>query len=160
MNADTSQSAAERAIAEEQAFVDKAYSLLDQHMADYNERLSAVRAQKGQESAGELSERDSFAAHYEDAIMRLRGVENRLVLGRIDTDEGITHHIGRIGLTDARQEPVLLDWRAPGASAFYRATPTHRHGVILRRHIATRLRTVTGVEDELLDMSVDRKSVV
>lgn len=153
MTADTSLSPIERAIAEEQVFVDRAYNLLDQHIADYNERLRAVRAQKGQESAGELSERDSFAAHYEDAIMRLRGVENRLVLGRIDTDENITHHIGRIGLTDAHQEPVLLDWRAPGASAFYRATPAHRHGVIVRRHIATRLRKVTGVEDELLDTS-------
>ena len=52
MNTDTSPSAVERAIAEEQVFVDRAYSLLDQHIADYNERLSAVRAQKGQESAG------------------------------------------------------------------------------------------------------------
>lgn len=153
MNTDTSRSASERAIAQEQVFVDQAYSLLDQLMDDYNRRLDTVRAQKGQESAGELSERDSFAAHYEDAIMRLRGVENRLVLGRIDMDAGTRHHIGRIGLTDPHQEPFLLDWRAPQASAFYRATPTHRHGVIMRRHIATRLRKVTGVEDELLDAS-------
>lgn len=153
METDTSLTAAERAIAHEQVFVDRAYSLLDQRINDYTERLGAVRAQKGQESAGELSERDSFAAHYEDAIMRLRGVENRLVLGRIDMDGGTSHHIGRIGLTDTNQEPVLLDWRAPGASAFYRATPAQRHGVIVRRHIATRLRKVTGVEDELLDTS-------
>lgn len=153
MDTNTLANAVERAIAEEQVFVDRAYSLLDQRMNDYTERLRAVRAQKGQESAGELSERDSFAAHYEDAIMRLRGVENRLVVGRIDTDKGQTHHIGRIGLTDTHQNPVLLDWRAPGASAFYRATPAHRHGVVLRRHIATRLRKVTGVEDELLDAS-------
>ena len=146
-------SALDRAIASEQMFVDRAYRLLDAQTDAYRARLAGVRAQKGLESPGELSERDSFAAHYEDALARLRNVEHRLVLGRLDEVDGTTRHIGRIGLADENQEIALLDWRAPQAIPFYQATAAHPQGIALRRHIATRLRKVTGVEDELLDAS-------
>lgn len=148
----TEQSPRQRAIGEEQSFVDTAYAALDQQRDTYQERLDRVRAQTGQESAGEMSERDSFATHYEDNLIRLRNVENRLVLGRLDyTDERAPEHIGRIGLKNDAQEIILLDWRAPQSEPFYRATAANPGGVRRRRHIQTRLRTVTGVEDELLD---------
>lgn len=148
-----SETALARAIAAEQEFVDLAYGLLDAQSTAYRERLHAVRTMTGLESPGELTERDSFAAHYEDALSRLAHVENRLVLGRLDTTDGETRHIGRIGLAHDNQDIALLDWRAPQAVPFYQATAAHPGGVALRRHIATRLRKVTGVEDELLDVS-------
>lgn len=146
-------SAREDAIREEQLFVDTAYRALDRQREAYAQRLAAVRSQSGQESAGEMTERDSFATHYEDNLTRLRRVENRLVLGRLDTREGETDHIGRIGLKDEAGDILLLDWRAPQSEPFYRATAAHPGKVRRRRHIQTRLRTVTGVEDELLDSS-------
>lgn len=145
------QSPRERAIAHEQEFVDHAYEALDRQRASYAERLSSVRQQGGQESAGELTERDSFASHYEDNLIRLRNVENRLVLGRLDLEDSHVEHIGRIGLKDESGEILLLDWRAPQAEPFYRATAAKPGGVVRRRHIQTRFREVTGVEDELLD---------
>lgn len=147
----TESSPRERAIAQEQDYVDHAYHALDSQRAAYADRLSTVRSQTGQESAGELSERDSFASHYEDNLTRLRNVENRLVLGRLDFEDGTNEHIGRISLKNSDREIILLDWRAPQAEAFYQATAAHPGDVVRRRHIQTRFREVTGIEDELLD---------
>ena len=144
-------SARSRAIADEQQFVDTAYAALDRQREGYTRRLRDVRTQQDRESPGALSERDSFATHYEDNLIRLRNVENRLVLGRLDFADGVHEHIGRIGLKNERQDIILLDWRAPQAEAFYQATAANPGDVVRRRHIQTRFRQVTGVEDELLD---------
>ena len=63
-----------------------------------------------------------------------------------------TLYIGRIGLRDDEHEPRLIDWRAPAAHPFYAATPKDPNGLIRRRHIYTRRRTVTGVDDEVFDL--------
>ena len=64
----------------------------------------------------------------------------------------VTLYIGRIGLRDDEHEPRLIDWRAPAAHPFYAATPKDPVGLIRRRHIYTRDRTVTGVDDEVFDL--------
>src|SRR5580700_8533153 len=74
-----------------------------------------------------------------------------------------TLYIGRIGLRDDELEPRLIDWRAPAAHPFYAATPMDPNGLIRRRHIYTRNRTVTGVDDEVFDLDrlsePDRKTL-
>jgi DNA helicase IV len=74
-----------------------------------------------------------------------------------------TLYIGRIGLRDDEHEPRLIDWRAPAAHPFYAATPKDPNGLIRRRHIYTRNRTVTGVDDEVFDLDrlsePDRRSL-
>ena len=67
-------------------------------------------------------------------------------------DPAATLYIGRIGLRDEAHEPRLIDWRAPAAHPFYAATPMDPNGLIRRRHIYTRNRTVTGVDDEVFDL--------
>lgn len=143
-------SAGEKAIAEEQRFVSEAYEALDAQRSYYEAQLSKIRAQGGRGTPGQVSERDSFATHYEDNLLRLRNVENRLVLGRLDHTDGHTNHIGRMTLRDADQQIILTDWRAPQSEPFYQATAAQPGTVVRRRHIQTRFRDVTGVEDELL----------
>ncbi|QOR48424.1 AAA family ATPase [Trueperella pecoris] len=142
--------AIERAIAEEQAFVDLAYTALDRQHDYYRDQLTRVRAQGGRGTPGAVSERDSFASHYEDNLLRLRNVENRLVMGRLDHEDETVTHIGRMTLRDEDQNILLTDWRAPQSEPFYQATAAHPKDIVRRRHIQTRLREVTGVEDELL----------
>jgi DNA helicase IV len=84
--------------------------------------------------------------------------------GRPGDDGGpATLYIGRIGLRDDEHEPKLIDWRAPAAHPFYAATPKDPNGLIRRRHIYTRDRTVTGVDDEVFDLDrlsePDRRSL-
>lgn len=146
-------SAIERAIAEEQGFVDVAYAALDREREYYRGQLARVRAQGGRGTPGAVSERDSFASHYEDNLLRLRNVENRLVMGRLDHNDGAMTHIGRMTLRDEGRHIVLTDWRAPQSEPFYQATAAQPGTVVRRRHIQTRMREVTSVEDELLDQA-------
>src|SRR5690606_33691184 len=52
---------------------------------------------------------------------------------------------------DEEHEPLVLDWRAPAASSFYRATPVEPLGVVRRRVLRGRGERVVGIEDDLLD---------
>ncbi|GAA3864609.1 HelD family protein [Streptomyces sedi] len=61
-----------------------------------------------------------------------------------------TLHIGRLGVLDADYVPLVIDWRAPAAAPFYRATPLRPGRVVRRRVIRSRGRRVLGVEDDLL----------
>ncbi|UJP38753.1 AAA family ATPase [Cellulomonas palmilytica] len=141
-------------IALEQRQVDVVYGRLDELRAQTRARLAAVRREGPSGSPQNRSERDAFATLYEDRVAQLEAVEERLVFGRLDLDDDSTRYVGRIGLTDPEQTPLLTDWRAPAARAFYRATAAHPDGVRRRRHVVTRGRTVTGVEDEVLDLDL------
>ena len=83
--------------------------------------------------------------------------ESSLVFGRLDWSEdhapggvpgGDQLYVGRVAVWDDDQEPVTIDWRAPAAEAFYRATGSDPMGLSRRRHFVTRGRELLGVEDE------------
>lgn len=137
---------------EEQAAVDRRYARLDALRAQVAERLRHTRRAGPSGSPQNRSERDAFATLYEDRLAQLDAVEQRLTFGRLDLQDGTTHYVGRIGLTDDDHTVLLTDWRAPAAQPFYRATAAQPDGVVRRRHLVTRGRTVTGVEDEVLDL--------
>ena len=139
-------------VAEEQDFVDRAYSRLDQLRSQYREQRQKIDANHGVGNAQGWTERDALATHFAELSSRLDNVEERLVFGRLDMKDHATHYIGRISLLDEHSSPLLVDWRAPISAPFYQATAQEPLGVVRRRHIATRARTVTSVEDELLDV--------
>jgi DNA helicase IV len=58
-------------------------------------------------------------------------------------------HIGRLAISDAEHEPLVVDWRAPVAEPFYRATGARPMGLRRRRHFLTEGRRVVDLEDEL-----------
>ncbi len=77
-----------------------------------------------------------------------------LVFGRLDLQATLDpepRYIGRIGLRDANMDSMLIDWRAPAAAVFYQATAADPQSVVRRRVLRCIGRSVTGVEDELLD---------
>jgi DNA helicase IV len=144
----------ETQLAAEQQVVDRLYARLDELRAQTRERLAEVRRVGPSGSPQNRSERDAFATLYEDRLARLEAVEDRLAFGRLDLSEGGRRYIGRIGLNDEEHASLLTDWRAPAAQSFYRATSAQPDGVLQRRHLVTRGRRVTGLEDEVLDLDV------
>ena len=89
------------------------------------------------------------------AAQRLRALDAEyegLVFGRLDLRDGEVRHIGRLGLRDVDYEPLVIDWRAPGAAAFYQATAEQPMGVVRRRVIRCSGPKVLDVEDDLLDI--------
>ena len=158
-------SAGTTAIGQEQAYLDMLYRLLDE-ARDRTER--ALAQTHGTGGAGGTFqariEREVTAAEQARRLAQLNAVEHGLCFGRTDADPKApndpkspqdpagTLYIGRIGLRDDEHEPRLIDWRAPAAHPFYAATPKDPAGLIRRRHIYTRNRTVTGVDDEVFDL--------
>lgn len=142
-----------RELALEQGHIDRVYQRLDEMRRNYRRNLAGVRRDGPSGSPQNRSERDAFAAHYEDTIARLEHVENRLVFGRLDLTDGSVRYIGRIGILSEEQEQLLVDWRAPSARPFYQATAAHPGDVVRRRQITTENRRVVALEDELLDTS-------
>lgn len=141
-------------IAAEQEYADRLYARVDELVALVQQRLDQTQGQQTASTHQNRSERDAFVTMYEDRLSLLRTVSHNVVFGRLDTDEGTRHYIGRIGLFTADRDQLLVDWRAPAAAAFYQATSLDRQGVRLRRHLITHGRTVTGLEDDVLDQSV------
>ncbi|MGH3169064.1 MAG: HelD family protein, partial [Trebonia sp.] len=129
------------------------YGLLDQARERSDRALSDVRAQgtPGGTHQARL-ERDISAAEHENRIAQLNGIERGLCFGRTDDESRGTLYVGRIGLRDDDYELKLIDWRAPAARPFYAATPKNPLNLVRRRHIYTRRRTVTGVDDEVFNL--------
>ncbi len=141
-----------RELAAEQRQISALYGHLDALMRATEGRRDDVRRTPAAGTPGSHGERDALTKAYEQRLTQLRAVEDRLCFGRIDLRDGERRYVGRLGLSDERQTPVLIDWRAPAAEAFYQATAATPGDVTRRRHITTRGRTVTAVEDEVLDL--------
>src|SRR6266567_4586699 len=145
------------AIGAEQAYVDMLYRLLDEARDRTDRGLTQTLGSGGAGGTFQARvERDFTAAEQSRRLAQLNAVEHGLCFGRTDSeptaDRPGTLYIGRIGLRDDEHEPRLIDWRAPAAHSFYAATPSDPNGLIRRRHIYTRNRTVTGVDDEVFDL--------
>lgn len=139
-------------LAHEQGYVSMLYERLDELRAYASNRLSRVLLEGGGTPQAR-SERESFTQMYSEDLARYDAAENGLCFGRIDV-EGEHRYVGRVGILDedGDYETLLLDWRAPLARPFYLATPAAPEGVTRRRHIRTRRRTVTAINDEYLDL--------
>src|SRR4051794_36675756 len=69
-----------------------------------------------------------------------------------DADEGPRWYVGRLAVEDIEHTPLVVDWRAPVAEPFYRATAIEPMHVVRRRHLITRKgREVVGLDDEVFD---------
>ncbi|MGN6404756.1 HelD family protein [Sinomonas sp.] len=138
-------------LAHERDYVKGLYHRLDELRDEKRAQLAAVRKAGAIGSVQNISERDAFAAMYEDRLAQLDAVEDRLVFGRLDLDSGEAQYIGRIGLSTEDLRRLMVDWRAPEASHFYQATAFDRQGVRRRRHLILQGRDVKAIEDDILD---------
>ena len=158
-----SRDALEHEIAVEQAHVDKVYANLDVAAASAKElarqgreifvsdRTDFVREEDGTA----LFERDAFAYQAARRLAVLDAEHEGLVFGRLDLTDGEVRYVGRLGVRDDEYEPLVIDWRAPAAEPFYRATQVNPMSVVRRRVLRCREERVLGIEDDLLDPSVD-----
>jgi DNA helicase IV len=158
-NASPAASTIERELAAEQAHVDLVYARLAEATRSaqqvaraglslyQSDRNSFVREEDG---TG-LYERDVFAFQAARRLAVLDAEQEGLVFGRLDRTDGEVRYVGRIGVRDADYEPLVIDWRAPAAEPFYRATPSNPMDVIRRRVLHCRGERVVGIEDDLLD---------
>jgi DNA helicase IV len=141
-------------IESEKAYLATLYDRLDLLREQADERLRAILLEAGGTPQGR-SQREATRSHWAEQLAQMNAVENGLCFGRLDFAADNPRYIGRIGLfaEDRGQEPLLVDWRAPAARAFYLATAVSPEGVTRRRHLRTRGRELTGIDDEVLDLA-------
>ncbi|WP_443052622.1 HelD family protein [Streptomyces sp. JV176] len=169
-----------REIGVEQHHLDQVYRRLEEkiHEAEFLMNDAAKRGQVG--TPGALAERDAQVFRAGIHLNRLNNEFEDFLFGRIDllrgkdgrkgpdgaytsvepADDAVgpdrtaaiaeTLHIGRIGVLDSDYSPLVIDWRAPAAAPFYRATPVDPGRVVRRRVIRSKGRQVLGVEDDLM----------
>ena len=143
----------------EQEFVDLAYARLDAMRGDANSMLEGVLDLGRGGTFQSRTERDVIVRTSLARLEQLDIGDQALTFGRIDrlTADGAgvaddaateTFHIGRLAIHGSDHEPLVVDWRAPVAEPFYRATGRDPLGLVLRRHLALQGRNVVSVEDE------------
>ena len=154
----------------EQAFVDRAYERIAVMRSEAEELLEDAYRGRGNGTPQGLMERDVFVESLLRRLEQLSVGNESLCFGRIDfsaddstqlsaADRGRLvdvenrvsepFHIGRMALSDEKQEPLIVDWRAPIAEPFYRATGMHPMGLRRRRHFLTHGRKILDLEDEM-----------
>ncbi|GAV37972.1 HelD family protein [Streptomyces acidiscabies] len=142
-----------RQVKAQQACVSTMYGLFDERVAQVRAQLAAV-VKAPADGGREVYERDLAAARLAGEIRRFEAAESGMVFGRTDAADGTALHIGRLGLhPDDLDLPLLVDWRAEAARPFYEATAVDPMGLRRRRHLRLEGRTVSAVNDELLDGS-------
>ncbi len=130
----------------EQSYVNGLYARLDAERARAKVRYRAALGQDGET----LADRDAEVRAVAKEVKRLDVADYGLCFGRLDAISGERFYIGRLGLFDAENEyePLLLDWRAPAARAFYVATAASPENMRRRRQFHTRDRRVVEFTDE------------
>lgn len=142
----------------ERAYVAGLYTRLDAERTRAKDRYKAVLgAPVDPQDGSTLVGRDVEVRTLAKEIHRLDVSDNGLCFGRLDSVEGERRYIGRIGILDRDNDfdPVLLDWRAPLARAFYVATAASPENMRRRRQFHTLGRRVTGFTDEILGRPTD-----
>jgi DNA helicase IV len=134
----------------EQRHIDRAYERLEATREDALRLRTMVEVGQGGTQQARW-EREVIHENIAGRLAQLELGDRSLVFGRIDQQEtagGGSYHIGRIAVADEHQDPLVVDWRAPVAESFYRATGRDPQGLVRRRHFASRGQTLLGIEDE------------
>jgi DNA helicase IV len=139
-------------LAAEQGYVDAAYARLESMRA----AAERVRAAYSDVRAGGTHqarlERDIAWDVTQRRLADLDIGDSPLVFGRLDMEDASRWYIGRLAVEDESHTPLVIDWRAPVAEPFYRATAVAPMAVVRRRHLITKKgREVTALDDEVFD---------
>ncbi len=134
------------ALADEQRYLDRAHLLIEQMTA----RARSAADDAAARAAGDW---DATVAHLHLSarVASMSASGGPLCFGRIDEERGPTWHIGRRHVEDDGGEPVVVDWRAPVAVPFYRATSRDALGLQRRRRFVLDGRRLADVLDEDFD---------
>jgi hypothetical protein len=129
----------------EQAYLDRAYA----HLARMRARTKATT--EIADNAAQEVDSAIAKAHLNARLKSLDTEVDGLAFGRLDADSGDTWYVGRRHVEDERGDPVVIDWRAPVSTPFYRATAADPLELQRRRRFLMTARHVDDLFDEVFD---------
>lgn len=129
----------------EQAYLDHAERCL-RSMRSRTETAIAIADNAAQEVDAEIAK-----AHLRYRLRAMEAGSGLLAFGRIDEETGERWYVGRRHVEDDRGDPVVVDWRAEVAVAFYRATAADPFGLRARRRFLLDAIRLVDLYDEVFD---------
>ncbi len=124
-------------LSEEQAYIDDAYS----HLARMRDRAESL-----------LESMKGVDPDLEWALLRrvraLRDNPRALCFGRLDARDGETWYVGRRHVEDTDGDPLVIEWRAPVALPYYRASGRDPMGLERRRQFVVDGRRILSIGDD------------
>ncbi len=128
---------------------------LNRSIAELTARLDDERKAPGGTGQAAM-DRDMEVHRLTSRLRTLQRYGIDLCLGRmVDSATGSVAYIGRLGLTDADGEPLLLDWRSPAAEPFFGATLGDPMGLTSRRRYRWTAGRITDYWDESFALGDD-----
>ncbi|WP_214410065.1 HelD family protein [Sphaerisporangium fuscum] len=145
---------------EERAYVERCRTGL-RRMLD-GARLNVI---VGEQVAGDRYSAERLGRHLKSLAKELGELpDGPPFFGRLDFGRGADagdhggqrYYIGRRHISgDSGEPPVVIDWRAPVSRIFYQAGAADPQGVSVRRRFGWAGTTLTGFEDERLELGED-----
>lgn len=129
---------------------------IEAEQAHLTESRAALARMRERTAAMDAVGGDRFSNEYLKFTLykRMKALEDDpevpLFFGRLDYLDTETFYIGRRHVSDERGDPLVIDWRAPVARPFYRASGRDPMGLRLRRRFGFQHGRVTAYEDEQL----------
>jgi hypothetical protein len=151
-----------RAVAQAERLADEAAEMAEEGIRDLFDADSEAEAAMEASMVRQASDR---AMHAIRRVNQLRAAGRALAFGHTSDHSGDRTAIGRLTVFDEDDEPLLIDWRAPAAVPFYRATPLQRMGVERRRNLLYSDATsdnpgeLVGYSDEVFDLEAATEEI-
>jgi DNA helicase IV len=136
----------------EQAYLRRARAALDAMLARSERALDFSEQRVRDEDSADAK---IARAHMVDRRAAVDVGAVNLAFGRIDEDpdiaDGDQFYVGRRHIEDDAGNPLIVDWRAPVAVPFYRATAADPFGLARRRRFTCDVDELVAIFDEQLD---------
>lgn len=125
-------------IAEEQAAFDAAW-----------EQRERMRAQGASAPSAAASPKDAVTvnSYLGSSAPQLRGPDEAVAFGRIDSDDGDVWRIGYHAIWDEGMDLLVINWKMGPARAFYEATVDDPMGLVRRRQYSCQRNTIIDFDD-------------
>ena len=136
-------------IADDEAQFARIAESLARTITELQARLDETLTQDGGDNPHAV-QRDDEVRRLSSRLQGLRRYGHDLCLGKIVPDDGSAPiYIGRLGVTDAAGERLLIDWRSPAAEPFFAATHAQPQGLASRRRYRWTRGRITDYWDEV-----------
>jgi len=122
----------DRLIGADRAHFEAVAACIDQRLSRTSARLAELLAEPGRRGRG-VMDRDTEIHRLSGQLRTLRRYGLDICLGRMVATDGAVTYIGRMGLLDAEDRTLLVDWRAAAAEPFFAATAAQPLGLVSRR---------------------------
>ena len=112
------------------------------HAAECRERSRATLIAAPASAAGPIAGMSAVKRTADKYLARMADPDEAVAIGRFETEDE-TLYVGKRRISDDDGEPLVINWQAPAAAPFYRATFDEPIGV-LRKRISGPKRTVSS----------------